>query len=150
MTFTAGDRVHITAIGTGTIREVRNGKRCLVEVKGRSMLVDITQLEAADVPRPRKIARASGGTGSPENDDAPTTRRAPTLDLHGKTVDEAVEALDRFLNDALLDGHPVVHIIHGRSGGRVKSAVHAQLRRIPSVLRFQLDPRNAGVTLVSL
>jgi DNA mismatch repair protein MutS2 len=70
------------------------------------------------------------------------------LDLHGKTTAEALEALDAFLNDALLAGGGDARIIHGRSGGRLKAAVHARLRQVVSVRGFRLDPRNPGVTIV--
>ena len=66
------------------------------------------------------------------------------------TVEEAVAALDIFLNDALLAGHADVRVIHGRSGGRLKAAVHARLKQLPVVRAFRLDPANAGVTIVTL
>jgi len=43
-----------------------------------------------------------------------------------------------------------VRIIHGRSGGRLKHAVHARLRVCPSVRGFHVDRRNEGVTIVNL
>jgi dsDNA-specific endonuclease/ATPase MutS2 len=64
------------------------------------------------------------------------------------TTGEAVAALDAFLNEAILAAHAEVRVIHGRSGGRVKSAVHARLRQIGSVRTFRLDPRNPRVTIV--
>ena len=66
------------------------------------------------------------------------------------TVDEAVAALDVFLNEALLAGHPQVQVIHGRSGGLLKRAVHARLKQLPAIRAFRLDPRNPGMTIVSL
>jgi DNA mismatch repair protein MutS2 len=66
------------------------------------------------------------------------------------TVEEAVTALDTFLNDALLAGHADVRVIHGRSGGRLKAAVHARLKQLVAVRAFRLDPANAGVTIVTL
>jgi DNA mismatch repair protein MutS2 len=71
-----------------------------------------------------------------------------SLDLHGLTVDEAMGAVDAFLNDALLAGAAEARIIHGRSGGRLKVSLHAQLKRISSIRSYALDPRNAGVTVV--
>ena len=71
-----------------------------------------------------------------------------SLDLHGKTVEEAVEALDTFLNDALLAGLAEVQVIHGRSGGRIKAAVHTRLRALSVVRAFRVNERNAGVTIV--
>ena len=72
-----------------------------------------------------------------------------SIDLHGMTTDEAVSALDAFLNDAMLAGHGELRVIHGRSGGRLKSTVHAHLKKIAPV-RYRLDPRNPGVTIVTI
>jgi DNA mismatch repair protein MutS2 len=74
--------------------------------------------------------------------------RTASIDLHGHSADEAVSALEAFVNDAILDGHSELRVIHGRTGGRVKSAVHIYLRRLSRVASFHLDPRNPGVTIV--
>lgn len=146
-TFVPGDRVHIAMLGTGIVREVRNGGRYLIELKGRSMVVAGSQLEPAPERRATKRPAAKTSASDPAAE-TPTPSRA--LDLHGKTVLEAIDALDAFLNDALLDGCAEVRVIHGRSGGRVKAAVHGRLAQLPSVRAFRLDPANPGVTLVRL
>lgn len=53
-------------------------------------------------------------------------------------------------NDAILSSLTEVRVIHGRSGGRLKAAVHARLRALPSVRSFRVDPANPGTTLVTL
>jgi len=146
-TFVPGDRVHVTTLGTGIVREVRNGGRYLIELKGRSMVVAGSQLEPAPEPRATKRPAAKTSASDPA---AVTPSPSRALDLHGKTVLEAVDALDAFLNDALLDGCAEVRVIHGRSGGKVKAAVHGRLAQLPSVRAFRLDPMNPGVTLVRL
>ena len=140
--FVPGDAVHVKAIGKGTVREVRNGGRYLVDVNGRSIQTSEDQLT------PTTLRKQSGG--QPPSAVQPLSSGSQTIDLHGHTVDEAVEALASFLNAALLAGSAEVRIIHGRSGGKIKSAVHAQLRRIAAVRRFNVDPANPGVTVVVL
>jgi DNA mismatch repair protein MutS2 len=149
MTFAPGDEVHVAALGKGVVREVRNGGRYLVELKGRSIVAAEAQLSAVS---PRKREASSDAHASKTSaPDSPTRLYASTsLDLHGMTVEEAVAALDSFLNDALLAGHPEVRVIHGRSGGRLKAAVHARLKQLPVVRATRLDPANPGVTIVSL
>lgn len=145
VTFAAGDRVHVSALGTGVVREVRNGGRCLVELKGRSIVVDAASLEPARERRtqkPQVVDTGGAGVGAP--------RLSASIDLHGKTVAEAIEALDAFLNDALIAGASEARVIHGRSGGRLKAAVHARLEQLPSLRGFRVDPRNPGVTIVQL
>ena len=146
MTFAPGDAVHVKAIGKGTVLEVRNRGRYLVDVKGRAIVTSADQLTA--IENPVKSARAS--TVRDRAVYEPTSGAPLSLDLHGHTVDEAVEAVAAFLNAALLAGAAEVRIIHGRSGGKIKAAVHAQLKRIPSIRSYRIDPANAGVTIVTL
>jgi dsDNA-specific endonuclease/ATPase MutS2 len=143
MPLAPGDHVHVSSLGKGIVREVRNGERYLVEVKGRSIVTTGDQLTRQDAPR-----KALKTTRVPPHDDQRSTADPPSLDLHGFIVADAVEAISAFVNSALLGGHHQARIIHGRSGGRIKSAVHAQLGGMRSVRSFRLDPRNPGVTIV--
>ena len=54
------------------------------------------------------------------------------------------------LSEALLADAEVLRLIHGRSGGRIRAALHRRLRELPGVRAFRLDPRNEGVTIVEL
>jgi DNA mismatch repair protein MutS2 len=149
MTFAPGDAVHIAGIGTGTVREARNGGRYSVEVKGRSMIVDGSRLAPAT-----RVGRRRPASSVPPSSDVPPhlARQAAALsiDLHGLTVADAIVALDRFLDEAILAGAAEVRVIHGKSGGRIKQAVHRRLRTLPPVRGVRLDPSNPGVTIVSL
>lgn len=147
MPFEPGAHVHVAMIGKGVVREARNGGRYLVDVKGAAMVVAEAQLSAVEDTkrRPRRV-EPSVAPAVVE----PRARAASSIDLHGRTVAEAEEAVDEFLNAAMLAGLGEVRIIHGRSGGRVKAAVHARLKQLPSVRAFRVDPRNAGVTIVGL
>jgi dsDNA-specific endonuclease/ATPase MutS2 len=147
MAFTPGDHVHVAHLGKGIVREARSGERYLVLIKGRLMLLGAHQLMAvAGKGRSKGGERPSG----PAPDTPAGMHGAAGLDLHGMTAMEAVEALDLFLNDALLASLPEVRVIHGRSGGRLRAAVHQRLRELPSVRSFQLEPENPGVTIVTL
>ena len=149
MTFGPGDPVHVRALGKGIVREARNGGRYLVEIKGRSIVVAGTELASFEAARPTRRAKPSVADPQAPAVAKPATR-PPSLDLHGTTVDEGLDALGAFLNTALLDGNAEVRIIHGRSGGRLKAAVHARLKELASIRSFGLDPRNPGVTIVRL
>ena len=146
--FSVGDQVHVTAAGKGIVREVRNGGRYLVDVKGRHVVAAETQLTADEGSR-RKPATAAAPIPSPAPGSSPSHVRA-SVDLHGLTADEAVAVLDKFLNEAILGGCADVRVIHGRSGGRLKAAVHHRLKLIAAVRSFRLDPSNPGVTVVTL
>ena len=139
----------MAAFGKGVVRDARNGGRYLVEVKGRSMVVGERELTPAPRSAPTRSRAATHPVpGVPR---AASRASAPaSLDLHGMTVDEAIAAFDAFLSDAILAGHADVRIIHGRSGGRLRAAVHQRLRQLGSVRSFRLDSANPGVTIVTL
>lgn len=151
-TFSPGDAVHVALFGKGIVREVRNGGRYLVEVKGTSMVVAASVLTA--LPEGKRGKRAAVAPARqpdpPGRADASPSGAASSLDLHGRTVAEAEALVDAFLNEAMLAGHATVRIIHGISGGRVRAAVHGRLRACPTVRAFRVDSSNAGVTIVSL
>jgi dsDNA-specific endonuclease/ATPase MutS2 len=147
MTFARGDRVHLAGLGTGFVREARRGGRYAIEIKGRLVVVAGSELERAAAghrPQPRNVSPTSPRLGSPI-----ASHPSASLDLHGKSVAETLDALEAFVNDALLAGCREARVIHGRSGGRLKAAVHGYLRQISSVEAFRVDPQNAGVTIVT-
>ena len=75
------------------------------------------------------------------------------LDLHGFRVEEALSALDKFLDQGLLASYPYVKVNHGIGSGRLYKAVHEYLRGHPSVKNFRFatsDEGGGGVTIVTL
>jgi dsDNA-specific endonuclease/ATPase MutS2 len=147
MRFGIGDRVLVASLGKGVIREVRKGGRCLVEIKGRSLLVDEQQLSPVEA---RQVDGQRAAPPQPKDTVLPSRAHAESIDLHGMTAAEAETALVTFINEAILGGTSEVRVIHGRSGGRLKVAVQRQLQALPSIRGFRLDPANPGVTIVTL
>ena len=146
--FGVGDHVHVASLGKAIVREVRRGDRYLVEIKGRSLLVTAAQLSPVDAHNRSSQTKT---TGVPAADDLPRRSHAPSsIDLHGMTTAEAVATLDSFLNDAILGELTEVRVIHGRSGGRVKAAVHARLKEVKAVRAWRVHAANPGVTIVNL
>ena len=66
------------------------------------------------------------------------------LDLHGLRSDEAIEKLDQFLSDALLQGWDEVIVYHGIGTGKLAFAVDNYLKQHPKVLEFSDAPPNLG------
>ena len=74
------------------------------------------------------------------------------INLLGKTVDEALPALDKYLDDAYLAHLPSVRVVHGKGTGALRSAVHNHLKRLKYVKEFRLGEYgegDAGVTIVT-
>ena len=78
---------------------------------------------------------------------------ASSLDLRGARVDEALDALDRYLDDASLAGLDQVLVIHGLGTGALRDAVRAQAAGHPLVRSFRAGERGEGgdgATIVKL
>lgn len=75
---------------------------------------------------------------------------SPEINLIGKTVDDAISLLDKYLDDAYLAHLHTVRIVHGKGTGALRKAVHNHLRRQKYVKSFHLGEfgeGDAGVTI---
>ncbi len=75
---------------------------------------------------------------------------SPEINLLGKTVDEALSELDKYLDDAYLAHLGSVRIVHGKGTGALRNAVHQYLKRASYVKSFRLGEHgegDAGVTI---
>jgi DNA mismatch repair protein MutS2 len=87
----------------------------------------------------------------PRYEDRPEV--ATQLDMRGWRVDQALEELDTYLNDAAMLGMSTVRIVHGKGTGALRSAVREQLAHHPLVKSYTFAPPQEGgdgVTLVKL
>lgn len=74
------------------------------------------------------------------------------LNLLGKTTDEAIAELDKYLDDAYISHMPSVRIVHGKGTGALRKAVHNYLRKQKHVDSYRLGEfgeGDAGVTIVT-
>jgi DNA mismatch repair protein MutS2 len=113
------------------------------------------RVPARDIERLSK--RQARATGEPPALTLPprTATEAPALqlDIRGWRVDDALPAIDTYLNDAFVAGMPFVRILHGKGTGALRQAIRQQLARHPLVRTYQAaDAREGGdgVTVVTL
>ena len=124
-----GERARSVSGGwEGRVAEVdRAGRRATLEAGTMRVSVPIEDLELADAT-PGSRAAAIEGSGT--NVAALRTARARSvpmsLDLRGARVDEALAALETYLNDASVAGLDRVTVIHGSGTGALRDAVRAQ------------------------
>jgi DNA mismatch repair protein MutS2 len=147
--FAVGDAVQ-TSFGKGIVREVRNNGSLLVLIGSRNLVLEASAVKALSPPP--KAGRAKRGSAPavpvPENRPSDARGAQSEIDLHGLSVADALVRVESAVNDALLAGHVRLSVIHGRSGGRIKAALHRELRAMPAVRAFHLHPANEGVTVV--
>ncbi|MFS8544254.1 MAG: Smr/MutS family protein, partial [Limnochordales bacterium] len=73
------------------------------------------------------------------------THLSPELHVRGMTVEEALEAVDKYLDDAVLAGLSRVRIVHGKGTGTLRRAIHEHLRADRRVKAWRLaDPAAGG------
>jgi dsDNA-specific endonuclease/ATPase MutS2 len=147
-TIVPGDTVR-TPLGKGVVQEVRH-RGLLVLIGNRSVVVDARDASLSDPPSRSKRRPAPTGDPALRADDRVPPKAAADVDLHGLIVADALERVASAVNAAILAGHGRLRVIHGRSGGRLRGALHRQLHGLPSVRAFRLDPANDGVTIVEL
>ena len=76
---------------------------------------------------------------------------SPEINLLGKTVDEAIAELDKYLDDAYLSHLSPVRIVHGKGTGALRNGIHNYLKRQKHVKSYRLGAfgeGDAGVTIV--
>jgi len=124
-----GDRAEHRRFGvTGEIESVE-GSRAVLVVSGRRMTVDLDDLLLVETPGKREPERRKATTRRPR---VATADVEPEVDgeinLIGKRVDEALDEIDRYLDQALLAGKRAVRIIHGHGSGKLRAGVRDHLR----------------------
>jgi len=75
------------------------------------------------------------------------------IDLHGHSVDEAIEQVERFLDQAMLKGTPEVCLIHGHGSNKLKEAIRGHLSVSPYVAMSRpgsFVEGGDGVTVVTI
>lgn len=73
-----------------------------------------------------------------------------SINLIGKTVDEAIPEMDKYLDDAYLAHLSQVTVIHGRGTGALRNAVHQRLKKMKHVKSYRLGTFGEGETGVTI
>ncbi len=74
----------------------------------------------------------------------------PEINVRGMTVEEAIEALDKFIDDAAIAGIGEVTIIHGKGTGALRRGIHNYLKSNGSINSFRLGEYGEGDTGVTV
>lgn len=146
-----GESVKVLSMNlTGTVSSQPDAKGFLFVQMGiiRSK-VHISDLELVD--KPVITNKTISKTGAGKIRMSKSANISMEINLLGKTVDEAVAELDKYLDDAYLAHLKTVRVVHGKGTGALRKGVHNFLRRQKHVADFHLaefGEGDAGVTIV--
>ena len=148
-----GDLVKVISLGLkGTVSTLPDSKGYLFVTLGvmrtKVKLDDLIKLDEGEITAPN-LKRTSSGKISM----AKSLSISQEINLLGKTVDEACNELDKYLDDAALAHLETVRIVHGKGTGALRAGVHKYLKRNKHVKSFRLGEfgeGDAGVTIAAL
>lgn len=157
-----GDMVKVVSMGLkGTISSKPDAKgdlfvQCGI-IRSKVNIKDLVLINEDVLSGTAAYKKGFGGADSPKRSSGGGNigmSKAATLsteiNLLGKTVDEALPELDKYLDDAYLSHAPSVRIVHGKGTGALRQAVQQHLKRVSYVKSFHLGEYgegDAGVTI---
>jgi DNA mismatch repair protein MutS2 len=147
-----GDKVRLRTLNTQGVVTTLGEEEAEVQVgmlRVRARLSDL-QPYAADSQAASSLPTATVKRPAPI-DYSPSP--GIELDLRGQRADDALEALERYLDSAYLAGLPFVRIIHGKGTGKLRQEVRQALQNHPHVAKFEAGgdkEGGEGVTVAKL
>jgi DNA mismatch repair protein MutS2 len=146
-----GDSVKVISMNLkGTVHSLPNARGDLYVQMGilRSLvnINDLILLEEDATPGTKKFQKTSAGKIKMSKSASVSTE----INLIGKTTDEAIPLLDKYLDDAYLAHLPQVRVVHGRGTGALRAAVHKHLKKLKYVKEFRLGEFGEGDTGVTI
>ena len=125
-----------------------HGKDATIMVDGLKMRVPLSQLKhRGDTPKPILKSKPR----KPKADvNVEKSSASVSVKLLGMYADEALDTVDKFLSDALVNNLNEVQIIHGTGGGVLSKLVSEYLKKHPKIEKFYRMPGNLGITVVEL
>lgn len=143
--FHIGDKVHVISMDLdGTVHTLPDSKGFLTVSMGilnsKVNIKDLIILKEAS--ETEKLNNKKSGIGKLKMNK--TASISPEINLIGMTSDEAIIALDKYLDDAFLAHISPVRIVHGKGSGVLRNAVHNYLKRQKHVKSFRLGTFGEG------
>lgn len=138
-----GDRVKIQSLGNdGEVKAIDSKKNTVTVQSGFMKLkADIDDIRLLGEKKAESKQRASVGlVGSSKL----TASSASSIDLRGKTVEEAMLDLDTFIDSVLRSGLNEMTIIHGKGTGALRKGIHVYLRKHPNIRTFRVGTFGEG------
>ncbi|MDQ5843760.1 MAG: Smr/MutS family protein, partial [Acidobacteriota bacterium] len=146
-----GDKVKLKSFGSiGIVDEIK-GDEVEVRVKSLRMREKLENLELVELSTPaksktEKFASLRHAKSMEVNLRSEQGNGRSELNVIGQTTDQAVDAVDKFLDEASMASLSQVRIIHGHGTGALRRAIAEMLKDHPHVARFVAAPQEQGGT----
>ena len=150
-----GARVFVPSMGAaGVVARAADARgRVKVTVGALTVEVDAADLRVgAAAAEARRAAPARGPVrgGAPDELSIAIQNASNTLDLRGQRADEALRAVEAFLDRSALQGNSPVILVHGHGTGALRKEVRAYLAESPYVARWAPGEKRQGGDGVSI
>jgi DNA mismatch repair protein MutS2 len=129
-----GDAVRLRGgSASGKIVEIHDGK-ARIEAGGKRLsvaLADLMRVAKSAPPRPA-VTRPESGPAARE------------IHVIGRTVEEAIEEVDRAIDHSISAGEESLRVVHGHGTGRLRAGLRDWFRRHPAIASFRAGAQNEG------
>ncbi len=147
-----GDRIKVLSMNLkGTVSSKPDSKGYLFVqcgiIRSKVHISDLVVIPEDDITAPTMSHSSFGQIKMSKSANVKTE-----INLLGKTVDEAITALDKYLDDAYMAHIPSVRIVHGKGTGALRSAIHSHLKSLSYISSFRLGEfgeGDSGVTIAT-
>lgn len=139
--------VNLNQKGTVISTPDKNGE-AVVQAGIIKINVHISNLKVIDEQKQQVIKSGLGKIGISK-----AQNLSSELDLRGKMLDEAIEIVDKYLDDASIAGMGEVTLIHGKGTGALRAGLQQHLKHHPHIKSFRLGKLGegeSGVTIVEI
>ncbi|MDQ2936090.1 MAG: Smr/MutS family protein [Acidobacteriota bacterium] len=153
-----GDKVKLRSFGSIGIVDSLKGDEAEVRVKSlrfREKLdnLELVEVVAASKSQTEKFASLRDSRATQVHLKVAEHNGRSELNVIGQTTDQAIDAVDKFLDEASLASLSEIRIVHGHGTGALRRAIAELLKDHPHVARFKAAPQDqggSGATLVEL
>lgn len=132
-----GDAVSVQSFGQkGTLIDKADGDQWVVQMGMLKMKLpesDLLKEKQESEPKQRVSVKRTSSSGV-----------STQIDVRGERVEEAVNRVDQYIDQALLANYPTVTVIHGMGTGAVRKGVHQYLKKNSQVAKYEDAPANQG------
>jgi DNA mismatch repair protein MutS2 len=133
-----GDTVRLLSLGVkGTVLEIEDDE---IVVQAGAIRTRVSRGELELLERAAEVEPERSGISVPGRAPSPGVQ----IDLRGQTVDEALRALERYIDDAAMASLPWVRVVHGKGTGKLRREVRQYVGSHPLVTSYDGAPLNEG------